>query len=74
MSLSYDIYEGSDGKYYADQGGTYVLASSISGLWYRYSYMYNDGRQDMYVYNLYNATNGNFIFNINQGESACAPF
>lgn len=74
LTLIYDIYEGSDGKYYADQGGTYVLASSISGLWYQYSYMYNDGLQDRYVYNLYNATNGNFVLSITQGESACAPF
>ena len=73
-TLIYDIYEGSDGKYYADQGGTYVLASSISGLWYQYSYMYNDGLQDRYVYNLYTATNGNFVLSITQGKSTCAPF
>lgn len=73
LSLTYDIYEGSDGKYYADQGGTYVLASSVSNVWYVYSYFYNDGLQDIYVYDRYNAVNGEFnpYFTI---ESYCAPY
>lgn len=73
LSLVYDIYEGSDSKYYVDQGGTYVLASSVSSIWYAYSYTYNDGLQDRYVYDVYNATNGNFIY---QGThtSPCSPY
>lgn len=74
MNLAYDIYEGSDGKYYADQGGTYVLASSISSMWFIYSYTYNDGLQDRYVYDRYNATNGNFVISPVQLDSACEPF
>lgn len=74
LSLTYDIYEGSDNKYYADQGGTYVLASSISGIWYQYDYMYNDGLQDRYVYNRYNATNGNFVESVIYLDTHCGPF
>ena len=74
LTLIYDIYEGSDGKYYVDQGGTYVFASSISSKWYAYSYTYNDGLQDRYVYDEYNATNGNFELSILQADTTCAPF
>ena len=74
MNFPYDIYEGSDGKYYVNQGGTYVLASDISSKWYVYSHMYNDGLQDRYVYNLYNATNGNFVLSINQIDPPCPPY
>lgn len=73
-SLNYDIYEGSDGKYYADQGGTYVLASSVSSIWYAYSYTYNDGLQDRYVYDVYDAINGGFIKKPIPDDTTCAPF
>ena len=74
MSMMYDIYEGSDGKYYADQGGTYVLASTISETWYVYSYTYFDGLQDRYVYTRYSAVNGGFTESIVQSDTNCAPF
>lgn len=74
MSMMYDIYEGSDGKYYADQGGTYVLASSVSSIWYAYSYTYNDGLQDRYVYDVYDAINGGFIKKPIPADTTCAPF
>ena len=74
MSITYDIYEGSDGKYYVDQGGNYVLTSDISDIWYQYSYMYNDGLQDRYVYTRYNAVNGGFIESIIQSDTVCPPF
>lgn len=74
MSMIYDIYEGSDGKYYADQGGTYVLASTISETWYVYSYTYFDGLQDRYVYTRYSAVNGGFTESIVQSDTNCAPF
>ena len=72
-SLTYDIYKGSDMKYYADQGGTYVLASTISETWYVYSYTYNDGLQDKYVYDVYNATNGNLVYSTNDLDTTCPP-
>lgn len=73
-SLTYDIYEGSDMQYYAEQGGTYVLASSISGTWYSYSYSYNDGFQDRYVYDVYDAINGGFVKKPIPDDTTCAPF
>lgn len=73
-SLTYDIYEGSDSKYYVDQGGTYVLASSVSSIWYSYSYTYNDGLQDRYVYDVYDAINGGFIKKPIPDDTTCAPF
>lgn len=72
-SLTYDIYEGSDGKYYADQGGTYVLASSVSSIWYAYLNSYNDYFQDWYVYEVYSAINGGFVYSY-RTDSYCAPF
>lgn len=74
LSLVYDIYEGSDIKYYVNQGGTYVLASTISETWYVYSYTYNDGLQDKYVYDIYNATNGNFVESVIDLDTTCPPF
>ena len=73
LSLIYDIYEGSDGKYYADQGGTYVLASSVSNTWYAYLNSYNDYFQDWYVYEVYSAINGGFVYSY-RTDSYCAPF
>ena len=73
-SLTYDIYEGSDGKYYATDGGPYVLASSVSSIWYSYSYTYNDGLQDRYVYDVYDAINGGFIKKPIPDDTTCAPF
>ena len=72
-ALTYDIYQGSDGKYYADQGGTYVLANSINDLWYQYHQTLNYGFQDVYIYNIYYATSENFIY---QGThtSPCSPY
>ena len=72
-SLTYNIYKGSDGKYYADQGGTFVLASTISSNWYYYSHMYNDGLQDMYVYDKFIATDGGFELDPKPSTFACAP-
>lgn len=74
MSMTYDIYEGSDGKYYADQGGTYVLASTISEVWFVYSYTYFDGLQDRYVYDRYSAINGGFVGSVVQSDTTCSPF
>lgn len=74
MSKMYDIYEGSDGKYYVNQGGTYLLASNISSKWYVYSYMYNDGLQDRYVYDSYSAVNGGFVLGIIPSDTGCPPF
>lgn len=74
LSLVYDIYEGSDSKYYVDQGGTYVLSSSVSSIWYSYSYTYNDGLQDRYVYDVYDAINGGFIKKPIPYDTTCAPF
>lgn len=74
VSMIYDIYEGSDAKYYVNQGGTYVLASDISNVWYVYSYTYNDGLQDRYVYTRYNAVNGGFTETIIRSNTGCAPF
>lgn len=73
LSLIYDIYEGSDGKYYADQGGTYVLASSVSNTWYAYLNSYNDGFQDWYVYEVYRAINGGFVY-LYRTDTYCGPF
>lgn len=74
VSMIYDIYEGSDANYYVNQGGTYVLASGISSVWYVYSYTYNDGLQDRYVYTRYAAVNGGFTETIIQSNTSCAPF
>lgn len=74
MSMTYDIYEGSDSKYYVIQGDTYSLASDISSVWYVYSYTYFDGLQDRYVYTRYSAVNGGFTESIVQSDTNCAPF
>lgn len=73
LSLIYDIYEGSDGKYYADQGGTYILASSVSNTWYAYLNSYNDGFQDWYLYEVYSAINGGFVYSY-RTDTYCGPF
>ena len=73
LSLVYDIYQGSDSKYYVDQGGTYVLASSVSNTWYAYLNSYNDGFQDWYLYEVYSAINGGFVYSY-RTDTYCGPF
>lgn len=70
-STSYDIYSASDGKMYAYNGSSYVLASSISTNWYIYQYF--DDAFWLYVYAHYKATTSSFIY-FGDYYSSCAPF
>ena len=61
--MTYSIYLGSDGKYYLNQGGTYVLASSITNTWYYSTGMYikpGIHDKDIYTYDVYRAIDGGF--------------
>lgn len=75
MSMVYNIYLGSDGKYYLDQGGTYVLVSSITttNTWYYNTGMFNNGIRDIYTYEVYTAVDGGFEL-IDTINSNCPPF
>ena len=74
-SMVYDIYLGSDGKYYLDQGGTYVLVSSITttNTWYYNTGMFNNGIRDIYTYEVYTAVDGGFEL-IDTINSNCPPY
>lgn len=75
MSMVYNIYLGSDGKYYLDQGGTYVLVSSITttNTWYYNTGMFNNGIRDIYTYEVYTAVDGGFEL-VNTINSNCPPY
>ena len=61
-AMPWNIYLGSDGKYYLDQGGTYVLVSSFptTNAWYYPTGGFNSGLQTIYTYDVYIAINGGF--------------
>lgn len=69
-SLYWAVYQGSDGKYYVNNGN-WVLISSISTQWWQYSFF--DDFMMMYVYNVYNSTNGNLVLST-ISYSNCGPF
>ena len=73
-AMPWNIYLGSDGKYYIDQGGTYVLVSSFptTSTWYHYTGMFNNGIRDIYTYDVYVAINGGFQLS-ETINSNCAP-
>lgn len=61
--MVYDIYLGSDGKYYLNQGGTYVLVSDITSTWYYPTGMYIERgirERDVFTYDVYRAIDGGF--------------
>ena len=70
----WDIYLGSDGKYYLYQGGTYVLVSSFptTNTWYYNTGVFNNGIRDIYTYNVYIAVDGGFEL-FKTINSHCAP-
>ncbi len=64
-SIYWAVYQGSDGKYYVNNGN-WVLISIISNQWWQYAF-------DYYLYNVYTSTNGNLTYWTFAGSS-CGPF
>ena len=69
-SLYYEVYLGSDGKYYV-KTRNYILISAISSTWYQYAY--HDNNTGVYIYNKYTSFNGDLTYYGNE-SSNCSPF